>query len=101
MEQTLAGPDLKTMGEPISDRRFKDICVQGLTAEYMDINLMMYRDPTFDIEQMQSTMRHLFLDDLPRNDAAMGAIAGRGIAMTVKTLTCHICGRKGHYARNC
>ena len=60
----------------------------------------MYRDLTFHIEQMQSTMRHLFLD-LSRNDGALGAIAGRGIAMTVKTSTCHNCGKKGHYARNC
>ena len=41
------------------------------------------------LEQMQSTMRHLFLGDMSRNDGAMGAIAGRYIAMKVKTSTCH------------
>ena len=55
---------------------------------------MMYRDPMFDIEQMQSVMRHLFLDDLSRKDGTMGAIAGRGIVMAVKTSTWHNCGKK-------
>ena len=59
MEKTLARSELEKMGEMISDRRFKDVCVQGFTAEYKDIKLMMYRDPTFDIDQMQSPMRHL------------------------------------------
>ena len=34
MEKTLARAELERMGETISDRRFKDICVQGFTAEY-------------------------------------------------------------------
>ena len=75
------------MGEPISHRIFRDVCVQGSTPEYKDIKRMMYRDPMFDIEQMQSVMRHLFLDDLSRKDGTMGAIAGRGIVMAVKTST--------------
>ena len=101
MEKTLARAELEKMGESISDRRFKDVCVQGFTAEYKDIKLMMHRDPTFDIEYMQSTIHHVFIEDLSRNDGAMGAIAGRGIAMAVKTSTCHNCGKKGLYARNC
>ena len=60
------------MGEPISDRIFKDICVQGFTSEYKDIKMMIYRDPTFNIYQMQSTMRHLHLDDLSRSNGAKG-----------------------------
>ena len=62
MEKTLARAELEKMGESISDRRFKDVCVQGFTAEYKDIKRMMYHDPMFGIEQMQSTMRHLLLD---------------------------------------
>ena len=38
---------------------------------------MVYRDHTFDIENMQCTMRHLFLD-LSRNDGENGSIAGSG-----------------------
>ena len=101
MEKTFARSELEKMGEPISDRRFKDVCVQGFTAEYEDIKLITYRDPTFDIDQMQTTMRHLHLGDLSRNDGAKGAIAGRGIAMTAETSTCYNSGKKGHYARNC
>ena len=61
MEKTIARSELEKMGETISDRRFKDICVHRFTAEYKDIKIMMYRDPTFDIDRMQSIMRHLFL----------------------------------------
>ena len=49
MEKTLARSELEKMGEPISDRRFKDIYGQGLTAEYKDIKLVMYHDLTFDM----------------------------------------------------
>ena len=97
MEKTLARSEPEKMGEMISDRIFKDICVQGFTAEYKD-KMMMYRDPTFDINQMQSTMRHLYLDDLFRNSDTK--IVGRGVAMTAAT-NCSRCGKKGHYARNC
>ena len=89
------------MAEPVSDRRSKDIRVQGFTAECKRIKLMMYRDPTFNIDYMQSTLRHLYLDDLFRNEGAKGVIVGRGIAMTAEKSTCHNCGKQRYYARNC
>ena len=69
-ENTIARFEVAKMGEPITDRRFKDICVQGFTSEYKDIKMMMYRDPASDTDQMQSTMRHLYLDDLSRNSTS-------------------------------
>ena len=98
MEKTLARSELEKMGEMISDRRFKDICLQGFTSEYKDIKTMMYRNSTFDIDQIQSTMRHLYLDDLSRNSDT--GIAGRGVAMTAASI-CSLCGKQAHYARNC
>ena len=98
VERTLARSELERMSEMISDRRSKDICVQGFTAEYKYIKMMMYRDPTFDIDQMQSTMRHLYLDDFSRNSDTK--IVGHGVAMTAAS-TCSHCGKQGHYARNC
>ena len=65
----------------MTDRRFKDIVVQGFTPEYESIKLMMYRDPTFDVAQIQTTMRRMYLDNLSRSKEAGGRIAGRGIAM--------------------
>ena len=56
---------------------------------------MMYRGPTFDIDQMHSTMRHLFLDVLSRSGGAVGDIAGCVIVITVATSTCHNCGNNG------
>ena len=67
MEKTLARAELMKMDEPISDRKFNDVCLQGFTAEYKGIKRMVYRHPTFDIQQMQGTMRHLILDDLSSN----------------------------------
>lgn len=55
------------------------------------------RDPKFDISQIQSTMRHMFLDAKSWNRTQ---IAGRGIAMAAATssenkvgITCHLCQR--------
>ncbi|CAN0299657.1 unnamed protein product, partial [Scytosiphon promiscuus] len=76
---------VENMGEPITDRNFKDIMVQGLTDDYKDIKLIMYRDPSFNLEQIQSTMRHLYLDNLSRRNANDGKIAGRGAAMMAET----------------
>lgn len=65
------------------------------------IKHMMYRDPTLDIEQMQSAMTHPYLDSLSRVDGIKGAIAGRGTTMTTETSTSDKCGKKTHYPRNC
>lgn len=92
------------MGEVVSDCWFKDICIEGFTDDYKDVKMMVYRDPTFDISQMQSTMRHIFIGEQSRN-GAKGRIAGRGIAMTTTTFTdhrtCFICKEQGHVRRNC
>ncbi|CAM9617643.1 unnamed protein product [Ectocarpus sp. 8 AP-2014] len=57
---------VKKMGEKISDRYFKDVCVTGLTDEYKDVKMTMYRDPNFNVNQMQTTMRHMFLGEQSR-----------------------------------
>ncbi|CAN0415009.1 unnamed protein product, partial [Pylaiella littoralis] len=91
------------MGETVSDRWFKDICVTGFTDDHKDVKMLMYRDPTFDIDQMQSTMRHMFIDEQSRN-GSKGRVAGRGIAMTVATspdIICHICKERGHKKWRC
>ena len=66
------------MGETISDRYFKDICVTGFTDEYKDVKMIMYRDPDFNVDKMQSTMRHMFLDEQSRKGpkaASQGAVS--------------------------
>lgn len=77
------------MGKPIPDHRFKDICVQGFTAESKATKLMVCRDPTFGNDYMQGTMRYLYLDDLSRSNGAKEAISGHGIAMTAEKSICH------------
>ncbi|CAM9499401.1 unnamed protein product [Laminaria digitata] len=89
------------MGELMTDRRFKDIVVQGFTPEYESIKLMMYRGPTFDLAQIQTTMRHLYVDNLSRSKEAGGRIAGRGIAMSAEPVVCYNCDEVGHFSRNC
>ena len=50
---------IEKMGEKVSNRWFKDIYVTGFTDEYKDVKMMMYRDSSFDIDQMQTIMRHV------------------------------------------
>ena len=92
------------MGEHISDRYFKDICVTGFTDNYKDVKMMMYRDPSFDVDQMQTTMRHMFLDEQSRN-GTKGRIAGRGSVMTAVTseqdIICYWRKNRGHSKKDC
>lgn len=97
---------LTEMEEPITDRHFTDIVLQGLTEEYRDVKLMTWKDPDFDLPKIQSVLRHLYLDGLSRNKT--GRIAGRGTAMTATSATpdpsaiiCHNCGKSGHYRSGC
>lgn len=76
------------------------MCVQGFTAEYKGMKLVMYRDPIFDIDQLQSAMCHLRLG-LSRNNGAKGATASRGLTMTAEAPTCYTFLNLGHYERNC
>ncbi|CAN0033774.1 unnamed protein product [Ectocarpus sp. 12 AP-2014] len=90
------------MEEKISDRYFKDMYVTGFTDEYKDVKMIMYRDPNFNVNQMQTTMRHMILDEQSRK-GSKGGIVGRGFAMATTTSaqeTCFGCGEKGHIRRN-
>ncbi|CAB1111900.1 unnamed protein product [Ectocarpus sp. CCAP 1310/34] len=93
---------LEKMGETISDRRFKDICVQVFSEDYKDINIMVFRGLSFDVHKMQATMRNIFLDEQMRK-RTKGQIAGRGFAMATKTSgpICFECNEPGHVRRNC
>ena len=101
-QKHLLRAQLEKMGETISDRRFKDICVQGFSDEYNDVKMMVFRDPTFDVLQMQSTLRNIFMD-VQSLKHSKGRIAGRGFAMTtaVSEVVCHGCNETGHIRRNC
>ena len=80
------------------------ICVTGFTDNYKDVKMMMYRDPSFDVDQMQTTMRHMFLDELSRN-GTKGRIAGRDSVMTAVTseqdIICYWCKNRGHSKKDC
>ena len=96
---------IEKMGAKVSDRWFKDIGVTGFIEEYKDVKMMMYRDSSFDMDHMKTTMRRMFLDQQSWN-GTKGRIAGRGTAMMAKTSTnhdiyCFKCKERGHTKRNC
>ena len=45
------------MEEPITDRNFSDIVLQGLTKEYWDVKRMVCKDPDFDRPNIQSVLQ--------------------------------------------
>ena len=108
MQATRLRSRLAAVKEPVTDRHFTDIIVQGLPESYRDIKLTTYKDPDFDLSKIQTTMRHLYLDGLSRR--MTGKIAGRGTIMTAvaasssdssSVVICHNCGKDGHYKSGC
>ena len=51
--------ELLRTDEPITDRHFKDIIIQGISSEYDNIKFRVYRNPTFNPDEIQSTMRNV------------------------------------------
>lgn len=99
--------ELECMGEPVTERRFKSILIQGMTEEFKDVRFATYRDTAFDLAQIEKTMRNVYLDNLSRRKATAGRIAGRGIAMAAHSTpglsdtTCYDCKGIGHYSYDC
>lgn len=67
---TLLRGQVERLGKYISDRRFKDIMVQGWTKDYTEVKMVMYRDTKIGLEEIQSTMQSMFLDDVATNGTA-------------------------------
>ena len=72
---------LHEMGEKISDERFEDILLQGLTDDYEFTKMTSFHSPNFGINEIQSIMRNLYIDRLSR-PGHVNKLAGRGAAMT-------------------
>ena len=87
-EATIKHAEVEVMGERMADRRWKDIVVEGFSPGYEGIKLTMNRGPTFDITQIQTTMRYLYLENLSRSNGAEGGTAGRGIDMPAEPAVC-------------
>ena len=77
------------MDEPITDRHFKDIIIQGISREYVNIKFCVYRDPTFNLDEIQSTMRNVYRDDILCRDK--NTVGNRKTVMTAVRAI----GRKG------
>ena len=72
----------------------------GLLRRIQGRQTDVFRDPTFNVLDMQSTMRNIFLDEQSRK-GWKGRIAGRGFAMatTASDIICHGCYEPGHIRR--
>lgn len=65
------------MEEPFTDRHCTDTVVRCLTEEYRGVNLMTWQHPDVDIPELNSVLRHLYMDGPSRNET--GRIAGHGV----------------------
>ena len=65
-EATVLRERLTEMKEPISDRHFMDIILEGLTDTYKDVKLMTWKDPDIDLSKIQSVLRHVYQDEQSR-----------------------------------
>ncbi|CAN0393143.1 unnamed protein product, partial [Laminaria digitata] len=92
------------MGERISDERFEDILLQGLTDDYEFVKMTSFHSPNFRIDDIQSMMRNLYIDRLSR-PGNINKIAGRGAAMATtrrpRKVRCYNCQEFGHIKRDC
>ncbi|CAN0198582.1 unnamed protein product, partial [Laminaria digitata] len=108
MQATRLRSRLAAVKEPVTDRHFTDIIVQGLPESYRDIKLTTYKDPHFDLPKIQSTMRHLYLDGLSRGktrkslDVAPSCSSNSIIIRYHRSVViCHNCGKESHYKSGC
>lgn len=87
------------MGEEISDERFEEFLLQGLTDDYEFVKMMSFHSPNLGIDE-----RNLYIDQLSRPGHA-NKLAGRGAAMTTsegsRKIRC--CNRQyfGYIKRDC
>ena len=85
---------LYEMGEKISDERFEDILLQGLTDDYEFVKMTSFHSPNFGITDIQSMMRNLNIDRLSK-PGNVNKIAGKGVAMATtekpRKVRCYNC----------
>ena len=95
---------LHKMGEKISDERFEDILLQGLTDDDEFVEMTSFHSPIFGINEIQSMMRNLYIDRLSRPGYVI-KLAGRGAAMTTtknsRKVRCYNCQEFIHKKRDC
>ena len=95
--------ELSKMGEPITDHRFKDIYIQGITDEYNDAKLLVYRtQPSRSMHFSLPCATSIYLDEQSRK-GSRGRVASRGFAMTTAAsdFYFHWCKESGHIKKNC
>ena len=61
-EATALSEKLNMMKEPITDRHFMDIILEGVTDTYKDVKFMTWKDPNIDLTKIQSMLRHIPTD---------------------------------------
>lgn len=95
--------DLEGVGEQVSTARKKDIILTVMPSEYDLVRLKAMKDPDFTLENMQLTMRNLYVNGFTNSKRR-----GRGTAMSAGSIKhdkskvkCHSCGKLGHHKNEC
>lgn len=71
------------MEEPTAGIYFADKRLEGLMEECRDVKLMTSNEPDLNLPNIQSVLRHLYLDGLSLSKT--GRVTGCGTVITVTT----------------
>lgn len=91
------------MGETMSDERFQDMILHGITKNYLCVRDSHHRDCTFGLEEMKNTIKNnIFVGSLSRHDHGNPSITGRGAVIQMRELSdveCHSCSDCVHFKK--
>lgn len=72
---------METIGELVPAARLTDIVMNGIPKDYPLVKLSAIKDPDYNLEQMEATMRNLLVNDISQDDDHTNNVMG-GAAMT-------------------
>ncbi|CAM9675499.1 unnamed protein product, partial [Sphacelaria rigidula] len=95
---------LHDTGEVVSDGRYEDIILHSITNYNNFVRQTSFRDRNYGLEEIKSTMRNMFIDNLSRVPTKF--VVGRGVNVQaghgdLSSIQCINCAKYGHRRNTC